>query len=275
MSQDLAAAQSALLQVIHSNAINLVAFDAYSMLVAAHFGLKNTQFTQRGLRAYRANAQELAEKALQASYPVMQQLLGEENFSHLAQDLWQALPPQCGDLAQWGDELHAYLREVPQLQALLAEHAYLSDVARVEWALHQAAKVADAALDTASFQLLASTDPAQLCLMLSPGCALIRSAFPVVSILHLHDERQPDAHELAQQEIAAGHAQTALIWRQGFRPMLAQVDVASATLIDSALQGQSLAAAVDAAFAQTPDFDFSAWLSASVKSGLLIAACQL
>ncbi len=124
MSHDLAAAQTALLDLLHLNTINSIAFSADSIAATAHFSFKNPEQTQRGLRAYRANAQELAASALQASYPVMQQLLGEENFRHLAQSMWQALPPQRGDLAQWGGALAAYLRDVPQLQALLSEHPF-------------------------------------------------------------------------------------------------------------------------------------------------------
>ena len=275
MRHDLAAAQTALLELLHTKTTNLIAPSTDPIPATSHFCLKNSQKTERGLRAYRANAQELSEKALQASYPVMQQLLGEENFRHLAQDLWQALPPKRGDLAQWGQDLEQYLFQVPQLQAVLSEHPYLRDVARMEWALHTAATASDAALDTASFQLLAQADPAQLRLVLSPGCFVVLSAYPVVSIMQLHDDRRPDAHEAARVAIAACDAQIALIWRRGLRPMLMQIDPASAALIEVALKGLSLAAAVDAALAHAPDFDFSAWLSASVQSGLLIAVSQL
>ncbi len=274
MSGALLAQQSALLAAIASSSLSAPEFIAnYSINTGAN-GLKSPQNTVdalRGLRVYRANAQALCVSALQASHPVLQQLLGEENFRHLAQDFWQAMPPGRGDVAQWGQDVAHYLAQVPPLQALLSEHPYLCDVARLEWALHTAATASDAALDAPSFQRLTQADPAQLRLLLSPGCAVLRSAYPVVSIIQLHDGRQLDVHEEARQAIAAAQAQTALIWRQGFRPLLAQVDIASAALIESTLQGQSLAAALDAALAQEADFDFSAWLSASVHRGLLCA----
>ncbi len=275
MSAALVAQQTALLDLLHLNTINLGALRADSMPATGHFSLKNPTSTLRGLCAYRANAQALSVSALQATHPVMQQLLGEENFAHLAQDFWQAVPPERGDLAQWGRELAAYLLQVPQLQALLHEFSYLPDVARVEWALHAAATAADAELDASSFQRLTSHDPAQLRLALSPGCAVLRSAYPVVSIMQLHDERMSDRHEAARAAIARGEPQTALAWRQGLRPMLQRADAATAALIEATLQGQSLSAALDAAFAQTPDFDFSAWLATSVQSGLLLGAALI
>lgn len=270
MSKALAAQQTALLDLLHLNTTDLVALCAYSMPATSHFCFKNTASTLRGLRAYRANAQALSESALMAAYPILQQLLGEENFMHLAQDFWQAMPPERGDLAQWGAELGFFLSQVPQLLALLQEHPVLPDVACVEWALHAAATASDAALDTQSFEWLTSRDPAQLRWRLSPGCALLRSAYPAAAVVQLHDARMSDAHEAARRAIAHCEAQSALIWRHGFRPMLNAIDAAPAALIEATLQGESIAVALDAALIQAPDFDLEAWLSASVQSGLLV-----
>ncbi len=275
MSDSLAAQQTALLDFLHLNTINLGALRADFMPDNAHFSLKNPSITLRGLRAYRANAQALSVSALQASHPVLQQLLGEESFAHLAQDLWQAMPPERGDLAHWGRELPAYLTQVPQLQALLHEFPYLPDVARVEWAQHAAATAGDAELDASSFQLLTSCDPGELRLVLSSGCAVLPSAYPVVALMQLHDARASEMHIAAREAIAKGEPQTALIWRQGLRPMLGSVAAAPAALIEATLQGQSLTLALDAALIQAPDFDFSAWLAVNVQAGLLLGAALL
>ncbi len=275
MNPSLAMQQTALLDLLHSHTINSVANYADFIRENGLFSSKNLATELRGLRAYRANAQALSASALQASYPVLQQLMGEENFQHLAQDAWQARPPERGDLAQWGGMLPAYLQQVPQLQALLREHPFLPDVARVEWALHEAATAADADLDAASFQWLASQDPAQLRLLLSPGCTVLPSIYPVVSLIQLHDPRASALHEGARAAIAASEPQTALIWRQGLRPMLSGADAASATLVEAALQGLPLSTALDAALALSADFDFSAWLRESVQTGLLIGVAWM
>lgn len=275
MHMNLAAQQTALLDVLYLDTMNSIALSAQSMPGNGVFSLKNPDATLRGLRAYRANAQALAESALLAAHPVLQQLIGEENFRHTAHDFWQAMPPERGDLAQWGQELPAYLQQIPQLQALLQEHPFLPDVARLEWCLHTAATASDARQDASSFQLLASNDPAELRLALSPGCAVLRSTYPLVSIMQLHDERLSNMHEGALSAIARSEPQTALIWRQGFRPMLQSADAASAAMVEVSQQGLPLSAALDAAFAQMPDFDFSAWLSASVQTGLLLGVARL
>ncbi|MFM7331116.1 MAG: putative DNA-binding domain-containing protein, partial [Brachymonas sp.] len=202
MRHVLAAQQTAVLDLLQLNTPDLIALCADSLPASGHFSFANPAFTVRGLRAYRANAQELSERALQASYPVLQQLLGQENFSHIVQALWRARPPERGDLAQWGQGLAGFLSQLPQLQDLLAEHAYLPDVARVEWALHTAATASDASLDASSFELLRSHDPAQLVLLLSPGAAVVRSSYPVVSIHQLHDARAGDCHGAAREAIS-------------------------------------------------------------------------
>ena len=57
---------------------------------------------QAGLRAYRANAQAMAERALVAAYPVLARWLGDEAMAALARDLWRVHPPTRGDLAWFG-----------------------------------------------------------------------------------------------------------------------------------------------------------------------------
>lgn len=269
---NLAAQQTQLLNLLQSNTINSIAATAYSMPDSSPFESQNPETMLRGLRAYRANAQANAESALTAAYPVLQQLIGEENFRHLAHDAWQAMPPERGDLAQWGRALAEYLPNVPQLKALLQDHPYLPDVARAEWALHEAATASDAQLDVQSFQLLAAHDPVQIQLILSPGCALIRSAYPMVAIMELHDARAIQAHAAAREHISIGEAQTALIWRRGLRPMIGAADAATSALIEATLQGQPLSVALEAALAKDAAFDFSAWLAAQVQAGVLLGA---
>jgi hypothetical protein len=275
MSVTLMAQQTALLDLLSQDNIDLIAPHADPISSNDTFYLKKSHDTIRGLRAYRAHAQALAETALAASHPVLKQLMGDENFQNLAEDFWQAMPPQRGDLAQWGASLPAYLPQVPQLDALLQECPFLLDVVRVEWALHRTATASDAELDAASFELLTTEAPTLLALKLAPSCTIVSSPYPVVAIIQLHDPRESEGYEAARHAIASGQAQTALVWRQGLRPRLRHVDAAGAALLQAAWQGQSLAQSVDAAFTQNAGFDFGAWLSDGVQSGLLLGAARM
>lgn len=217
----------------------------------------------RGLSAYRVNALANAERALAAVYPILAQLLGQENFSFLARDFWREHPPQRGDLAQWGDAMATYVSGAAQLQELI----YLADVARIEWALHVCASAPDGEQNLASFALLTEQAPEQVGLQLAPGTCVLPSAYPAasISLSHQGEGSLQDAVAL----LHTGTAQTALVWRQGFAPRLAVLPACELSFVSAVYQGASLASALDQA---DKDFDFSAWLSASVHSGLLQSA---
>lgn len=216
----------------------------------------------RGLKAYQGNGHALAQRSLQAAYPVLAQLLGEESFEALACALWHADPPRRGDLALWGEALPAFVAASAQL----ADEPYLADVARVEWALHRAASAADAEPELATLALLTTHPPAQLALRLSPGTTVVASAYPVASIVTAHLEASPTLEE-AGQRLRAGLGETALVWRQGFKPRLRAALPGEAVFVAALLSGASLAVALD----QAGPLDFSLWLSQAVHSGLLLA----
>jgi hypothetical protein len=218
----------------------------------------------RGLRAYRTNGRELAARALAGAYPVVAQLLGEDNFRALARSLWLAQPPQRGDMAQWGGELATHIESLPELAEA---EPYLADVARVEWALHRAATAADAEPDFASFQLLAQLDPAQLALRLAPGTALLSSPWPAASIVLAHLQGEPSLQQAG--ELLRGRvAETALVWRQGLKPGLRGLAAPEAVFLAALQDRRSLADSLQAA----PELNFNEWLAPAVQSGLVTGA---
>lgn len=216
----------------------------------------------RGLQAYQSNAHALAERTLQAAFPVLTQLLGEDSFGRLSRAFWHAHPPQCGDMAQWGDGLPAFVRASAQL----ADEPFLADVAGVEWWLHCCASASDQDVDAASFALLSSQDAAQLCLQLAPGCATLVSDWPVVSLVCAHLEQHPSLQEVGRL-VRQQQAETAVIWRQGLRPRVRLAWPGETTLLQALLQGSSLADAMS----QADTLDLSAWLPMAVQSGLVLA----
>jgi Putative DNA-binding domain len=217
--------------------------------------------SSRGLAAYRANAHACAERALRTAYPVMVQLMGDENFAYLARDFWHQHPPLLGDLAQWGDKLPLFLTASDQL----ADTPYLADVACIEWALHTCAGAADRTQDAASFAALAQNEPAQLTLLTAPGTRILSSAFPAAAVVLAHKGEGSMADAAAL--LHAGVAQAAVVWRQGFVPRLRILLSAESAFTKSVCAGNTLAQALDAAHA---DFDFNGWLITNVQSGLVL-----
>lgn len=215
----------------------------------------------RGLQVYQANGHALARSALRAAYPVVAQLLGEMSFDALAVALWHAKPPTRGDVSQWGGSLAEFLKAKDQLR----DEPYLADVASVEWLLHRIGGAADGSVDAESFALLSDHDPAEIGLVLSPGCAVLRSGWPVVSIVHAHLSGRPTL-EQAGQMLRSGVAEDALVWRAHLRAQVRVAQPGEADLVCALLAGDTFGTALD----QAPGLLIDEWLAMAVQSGLLL-----
>lgn len=242
-------------------------------------GGAHAPLARRGLQAYQANGLALAERALGAAYPVLAQLIGDESFAPLARHFWRRHPPGRGDMACWGDALAAFLEASPQL----VDEPYLGDIARIEWALHQAAKAADAQPDPRSFALLseAEADSAEITLTLGAGVFLLASAYPAASIVNAHLLGEPALAEAAAL-LHAGAAEHVLVWRQGFKPRVCAITAAEHALLAVLQAGRSLEAALGSALECAPTgtsdaaaFSFDTWLGRAVQDGLVMGAHRL
>jgi len=224
----------------------------------------------RGLNAYKSNAHSLAERSLASVYPVLLQLLGEDSFAAFARAFWHAHPPERGDLAHWGGALADFSAASAQLDNV----PYLADIARVEWALHQAITAPNADADLATLHHLMEQDPTVLQLRLAPGLSVVASAWPVVSLVNAHTdlgEQEPDLTQ-ASERLQNGITETALIWRQGFKPQVRETMPGEASFVTALKAGQPLGEAFSiVSSADSETFDFALWLPKAVSTGLLLA----
>ncbi len=218
----------------------------------------------RGLQAYQANAGALAERALAAAFPTVQQLVGDESFAALARALWQARPPLQGDMARWGAALPGFMADAEQL----AEEPYLADVARLDWAVHLAQTAADATAPVQGLALLGQHDPGALTLRAQPGTGLVSSPHPVLSIWQAHRSTAPDRFDAVRAAFAAQQGEGALVWRRGWAVEAAALSPAELRFTASLLQGASLGVALAQA---GPALDFEAWLIQALQRGWLAA----
>ncbi len=221
---------------------------------------------ERGLAAYKANAGALAERALAAAFPTLQQLLGDESFAALARTFWRRHPPERGDVATWGEHLSSFIAD----DETLAPEPYLADVARLEWAVHACERAADAAGVVEGLDLLASHDPAALRLRFAPGLALVASPHPVATIWQAHRSDGDDADRFApvRAAFAEGRGEPVLVARSGWQAHLRVIGQADARFVQALLEDHSLGAALDAA---GPSFDFGTWLADALRGGWLRA----
>ena len=191
---------------------------------------------ERGLQAYRLNAQALSAKALSSVFPRLREALGEQDFDAMAWAFWRWAPPGQGDLALWGGRLTDFLSAQDGMEA------ELPDLARLEWAMHEAERAADDELDVASLDLLSTHAPSEVGLGMRAGVALL-------------------------EQQAAGPM---LVWRQAWRACYQPLAEGEAAFMRELLAGRDLAAALDAA--AEFEFDFPVWLQTALREPWLQAA---
>jgi hypothetical protein len=218
---------------------------------------------ERGLAAYRANAGALAERALAAAFPTLQELLGEESFAALARAFWHRHPPPLGDVGLWGEALPVFIADAQSL----ADEPYLPDVARLEWAVHLAERAADVG-PVQGLERLRSDDPETLWLQLMPGTALLSSVHPVATVWLAHRSKAPERFDPVRQAFATGRGEHALVARQGWRPTVQALAPDEARFTAAVLAGLSLAQALDSA---GEGFAFEPWLIAGLHQQRLSA----
>jgi hypothetical protein len=228
----------------------------------------------RGLEAYRANAEALAERALGASFATVRTMVGDDDFRHLAREFWKADPPLQGDLGEWGGAFPGWLAA----HRAMAPWPYLGDCARLDLALHRSERAADASLDAASLSLLETADPDGLHMLPMPGLQLLCSAWPIATIHeahhahHTNDDAQERAFGAVRSALAEARAENVLVARHGWRAVVHRLDPIEAAWTSSLLDGASLGAALERA---GPGFDFAAWLGRAVRGSWLkgVAVC--
>ncbi len=251
---------------------------------ATNFIAAYATFTSaNGLNAYQDHVAMLAPRVLQAAYPVSAQYIGSAGFTAMARAFWRAHPPQQGDLAQWGGELHDFMARSEALTAM----PWIADMARVEWALHCAATAADAEPDRASLGLLVSHEPEHLGVQLAPGTQVLHCAWPVAEPIMAQRASgnagagniESDSKRNGEGQCAASatlyspraQSQAIVVWREDFAPRLRPCLPGEAPLLTALLQGHSLGAAME----QALELDFSAWLQSAVPDALWIASTPL
>jgi hypothetical protein len=220
----------------------------------------------RGLSAYRATVQASAERALLQAFPTVAQLMSESSFAALARAYLLAWPPSRGDLAWLGEGLPTFIAA----SADLADEPYLADVARLDWALQRAESAADGPAAPDGLERLADTDPAALRVHFAPGAALITSAHPIATIWQAHQipADQPDRFAAVRAAFAEGRAETAFVWRAGWRAEVTCLSAADAAFTESLLTGLTLAEAL-ATSSANPAFGFQPWLLRAVQQSWL------
>ena len=219
----------------------------------------------RRFAVYRNNVMVSLIDALADTYPVTQELVGEEFFRGMARLFVQAHPPRSRLLAFYGEGLADFIETF----APAAVVPYLADVARLEMlrvaAYHAAEAMPLAPQEFARLLEDTAALPAAR-IGLHPSLRVLRSRHPVVSLWAAH--QTADA-TLALATVDPDVAEAGLVLRAGLDVEISRIADGVAVFIMGLRQGVTFGESADQAATADGAFDLAATLALLIRGGAI------
>jgi hypothetical protein len=204
--------------------------------------------------------------ALDDTYSILHQLLGDETFVSLAEIFILAHPSVHRSIRWYGRELADFLLECQPF----SEQPILSEVARFEWTLTEVFDAADAApLERAD---LSAVDPdawAELKFRFHPSLRSLTLAWNSVAVWQaLSADEEPPDPELASQPVQW------LLWRRNLKNHFRSMDEIECAALVGALEGKSFGEICQLLIAHVPAEDIplraATLIGTWAESGLVV-----
>ena len=212
---------------------------------------------------YANNARENFTSTLQAAFPVVCALGGEDWFRQVAQGYWRRHPSHAGNLHNVGERFAAHLHE----QLANTSYAYFADVAALEWAYQESMVAAEhPGFDVAALSSVPPERYGELRFALHPTVRLVSSAFPILDVWRAH---QPAATNIDALDLATG-AQHVVLLRLTDHVQFRAIDQSSWTLLHALSCNETLNSAAQAALALDPQFNLAAALAQFIGLTVLV-----
>ncbi len=207
---------------------------------------------------YRNNVAVSLTEALETAFPVICQLIGEENFKAIAGVYLRQHPPSSPLIMFYGAEMPAFLAEFEPLQHV----PYLADVAKLELAMRHAYHAADASpIAAEDLQALPPDRLMAARIAFAPAVRLVRSPYPIEAIWAFN------MIEGAPRPAAGG--QNVLITRPDYDPQMHPLPPGGGTFVAALLDGARFADALAQAQAQVEGFDLTGTLGLLLAGGAI------
>ncbi|MDP1647517.1 MAG: DNA-binding domain-containing protein [Rubrivivax sp.] len=206
------------------------------------------------LAVHRNNVVGSLIDALAETFPVVQQLVGEDFFRAMAGIFVRHAPPRSRVLAQYGQDFPAFIARFEPAQSL----PYLADVARLEAARVRAYHAADAdpvSADAVSLALTSGERMGELRALCHPSVSTLASPHAVVSLWVAHQ------NDGGVETVDVDAPECAIVLRASLDVVVLRAPDGAAAFVQALLQGQGLGDAVASAMQVAPHFDLTAALS--------------
>jgi hypothetical protein len=211
---------------------------------------------------YRNNVFASLIDALADTYPVVQQLVGEEFFRAMGKVFVQSTPPKSRLMAYYGISFADFIARFPPARSI----PYLADVARLEMARVEAYHAADAhPVDPQGLQSTLS-DPERLMSMrlsLHPSVRVICSPYAIGSLWEAH------LGTLNLAQLDTDQPESMLVFREGLDVTMLEVSEVQACFVGALQGGAPLLEAGEKASATDQNFDLPHTLALLMRWQLL------
>jgi Putative DNA-binding domain len=184
---------------------------------------------------YRNNVASSLTKVLEAGFPVIRRLVGEEFFAAMAGVYLRAHPPASRLMMLYGTDMPTFLASFAPVKHL----PYLPDIARLELAIRQSYHAADAA--PIAPEILAQITPDAFLasrLTFAPALRVIQSDWPIHAIWLANTNPTAPKPTMRPESIA--------VFRPDFDPIVTPLPAHAAGFLAALMNGQTVEAAMDA-----------------------------
>ena len=211
---------------------------------------------------YRNNVAVGLINALQAAYPAVNRLVGDEFFHAMARAYTLTEQRASPILLDYGAGFANFIAGFEPAAAL----PYLADVARIERAWTEAYHARDAvALGPEVLSKIPSERIADVRFVLHPSARFVSSPFPAFTIWRMNvDDGEP-----GPVDIASG-GEDVLLARPDADVEVRSMPRGGAKFVNVLANGKPLAEAAEAALSVDADFDLSASLEALIGNGFIV-----
>jgi hypothetical protein len=211
---------------------------------------------------YRNNVVVGLIEALQANFPAVCRIVGEEFFRAMARAYVVSEPPTSPILLDYGAGFANFIGRFEPAARLL----YLRDVARIERAWTEAYHAAEAVpLASAALTAIPTDRVPDLCFAVHPSLRLVCSQFPALTIWRMNvDDGVPSPVDLESG------GEDALVVRPAADVEVRSMPPGGAEFVAALANGQSLTEATKSAVSAYPFFDLSTHLTALIRAGIFV-----
>lgn len=178
---------------------------------------------------YRNNVAVSLSNALEAAFPVIRKLVGDEFFRAMAGVYLRKHPPKTPLMMFYGDAMPQFLGRFEPTK----KFGYLPAIARIELAMRHAYHAADVTpADANALTAVAPDALMSIKLKIAPATQTVTSDFPIHAI-YLANTQAGAPKPVMQPEAV-------VITRTGFDPQIHLINAAAAACIEALKKGQSL-----------------------------------